>query len=47
MDWFVDLFYFADDPLKSLICLMAFGFTFEFVLTFAYVIRSAKNNLGV
>lgn len=47
MDWFFENFYFVDDPLKSLIGLCAFAFVFEFVLTFAYVLRSAKNNMGV
>lgn len=41
-----DLIYFADEPLKTLVAIMIFSFTFEFVLSFAYVLRSAKNGVG-
>lgn len=47
MGEFIDLIYYADDPLKTLVALMSFAFVFEFVLSFAYVLRSGKNNLGV
>lgn len=42
MDVFFNAFYFPDDPLKSLIGILAFSFLFEFCLSFAYVIKGGR-----
>lgn len=42
MQFFFDNFYFPDDPLKSLIGILAFAFIFEFVLSFAYVLKGGR-----
>ena len=47
MGSFIDMIYYADDPLKTLVALMAFSFAFEFVLSLAYILKSAKSGLGV
>lgn len=47
MNTLMDLIYYSDDALKTMVALCVFSFTFEFVLSFAYILRSAKNSLGV
>lgn len=39
MDFFFNNFYFADDPLKTLVGLIMFAFVFEFCLSFAYILK--------
>lgn len=46
MTEFIDLIYYADDPLKTLVALMAFVFAFEFVLSFAGLIKSASKGVS-
>lgn len=43
----LNIFYFEDDPLKTLVAVLVFAFTFEFVLSFAYILRSGKNGVSV
>lgn len=45
MDEILNLIYFDGEPLKTLVAVIVLSITFEFVLSFAYVIRSSKNGV--